>query len=235
MKSARSVGWALARRPAALAMTVALALGFGACSSDRGTTGPELPPNPPTNPQFRQAAFILDVNARTGKVSITPPKKDSTINGSAQRGAGLGGPQRSILAGDVVNLTASNFTASALGAFQPGKVRVTFDINITNRLASVDLITPTFPTPPAGTVGVLLFPYENVVTVTSGGVSTGGDGTDVIVELPSFGQIAPSSDWDGAPFNFFNDTGCPAGANDCYRYETYAQPLVAGSTSESQT
>lgn len=232
------VGRSLTRRPAAMALAVTTALVMGACSSDRGTTDPTLPPNPPGNPQFRQAAFILDVNTRTGQVVITPPKKPTT---SADVGNGpQGGPpiQRSILAGDVVLMTASNFTASAVGAFQPGKVRVTFDVNVTNRLSSVQLITPTFPTPPAGTNGVILFPYENVVTVTSGGVSTGGDGTDIIVELPSYGQIAPSTDWDATEHNFFNDTGCPTGGttpSDCYRHEVFTQPLAAGSTSEART
>src|SRR5262249_54980747 len=61
----------------------------------------------------------------------------------------------------------------------------------------------------------------------------------VIIELPSRGEVAPSSDFngDGAtltgdPFNFFNDTGCPAGGNsttntgsDCFRYEAYTAPL----------
>jgi hypothetical protein len=227
------VGRSLTRRPAAMALAVTTALVMGACSSDRGTTGPTLPPNPPGNPQFRQAAFTLDVNSRTGKVVITPPQKNTTTLAPGL----MNGPdiQRSILAGDVVNLTASNFTASAVGAFQPGKIRVTFDINVTNKLSSVQLITPTFPTPPAGTNGIILFPYENVVTVTSGGVSTGGDGTDIIVEMPSHGQIAPSTDWDAAEHNFFNDTGCPVGSNDCYRHEVYTQPLAAGSTSEART
>jgi hypothetical protein len=41
-------------------------------------------------------------------------------------------------------------------------------------------------------------------------------------------------DWDGAPHNFFNDTGCPAGANDCFRHEVFAQPLAPGATSEGR-
>lgn len=219
-----------------LASTTALSL---ACSDERGTSGPQLPGNPPPNPQIKSAAFIADVNLITGVVKISPPVSTVTPGLSAS----LAGPARSlhagdlnysILAGDAVEITASNMVASAQGAFAPGKVRVTFDVNVTNRLSSVELITPTFPTPPAGVSGVILFPYENVVTTTNGGVSTGGDGTDVIVELPSQGAIEAAISWDGAPHNFFNDAGCTAGSSDCYRYEAFAQPLAAGGTSEAR-
>ena len=214
-----------------------------ACGGDeRGSTGPRLPGNPPPNPQVRSAAFIADVNLVTGKVVISEPPTN-VMPGSAMASSpslsvgalGPGGPNYSIVAGDVVQLTSSNLAASTLGEFVPGKVRVTFDINITNRLSTVRLITPTFPTPPAGVPGVFLFPYEVVPTVTSGGVSVGGDGTDVIVEAPSVGSAVSAVTWDGAPHNFFNDAGCAAGANDCYRYEAYTQPLEAGGTSEART
>jgi hypothetical protein len=81
----------------------------------------------------------------------------------------------------------------------------------------------------------LLFPYDIAVAVTSGGSATGGQGNDIIVTLPSFGLVAPSTDWNGAPHNFFNDTGCPAGANDCYRYEEYPGPIFPGSTTVSRS
>src|SRR4029077_14298592 len=137
---------------------------------------------------------------------------------SYQMSGGITGPNFSIVAGDVVQLAASNYSASAVGAFSPGKIRVRFDINITNALSGVQLITPTFPVPPASVSGLFLFPYETVVTTTSGGVTVGGDGTEVVVEQPSYGQVGSSPDWAGAPYNFFKDTGCPAGSNDCYRY-----------------
>ena len=54
--------------------------------------------------------------------------------------------------------------------------------------------------------------------------------------------MAPSVDWkgdgtpgSGAPFNSLNDTGCPAGSNDCYRYEAYPSPVTPGATSLSRT
>ena len=52
--------------------------------------------------------------------------------------------------------------ASNLHQFTQDKVRIQFDVTITNQLTGVQLITPTFPTPPAGVTGVLLFPFENV-------------------------------------------------------------------------
>src|SRR5262249_39069940 len=142
-----------------------------------------------------------------------------------------GDVEMSLVGGDVVTLTSSNFVASAVGAFTPGKVRVTFNINVTNKLNGVQLIGPTvFPAAPAGTTGPLLFPYDIAVAVTSGGTATGGQGNDIIVTLPSYGLVAPSTDWDGAPHNFFNDTGCPAGSNDCYRWEEFPGPIFPGST-----
>jgi hypothetical protein len=226
---------------------VAIAAFTAACDTQpSGTTSPTLPGNPSPNPQIKSAAFIADVNLTTRKITISAPVTNVTPGASAgaagvaaAKTASLdlqaGGPSYSILAGDVVELTASNMVTSAVGQYTPGKQRVTFDINITNRLASVQLITPTFPTPPAGVTGVFLFPYENVVTVTTGSIGVGGDGTDVIVETPSYGLIEPSITWDGAPHNFFNDTGCPAGSNDCYRYEAFAQPLAAGATSAARS
>jgi hypothetical protein len=188
----------------------------------------------------------MDVNVRDGLVRITAPQGLSLSAANPGSAAGpsfsaMQGPSFSILAGDAVQLTTSNFFASNVGDFTPNKVRVKFDVNITNRLSSVELITPSFPTPPAGTQGVILFPFENVVTVTSGGTSVGGDGTDVIIELPSHGQVAPSTDWNGTandatsaaggdPFNFFNDTGCGTGSNDCYRWEAFGESLSGGAT-----
>jgi hypothetical protein len=216
----------------ALALTAA-ALVASACSSDQSGSGPVLPGNPPHNPQITRAAFLADVNVRTGEIRIAPPELTGTQGGllRANSTADGQGVELSLVGGDVVTLTSSNFVASAVGAFQPGKVRVTFDVNVTNKLNGVQLIGPTvFPAPPAGSTGPLLFPYDIAVAVTTGGTATGGQGNDIIVTLPSYGLVSPSTDWDGAPHNFFNDTGCPAGANDCYRWEEYPGPIFPGST-----
>src|SRR5262249_3402852 len=141
--------------------------------------------------------------------------------------------------GDAVRLIPSNFQASAVGAFIPGKVRVTFDVTIENKLTGINLITPTWPTPPAQ--GVMLIPLEQVVTTTPGG-TTGGDGNEILVELASYGQVTASVDWDGtgtagsgAPFNFFNDADCSqATSNDCFRWRAFVSPVLSSpATSES--
>lgn len=223
-------------RSARIFPTTALLLSVGltfACGKEQSGTGPGLPVDP-GNPQMRAVAFIADVNLRTGTIRITEPPAN-VIPSSATQLNTAGGPTYSIVAGDVVGLTASNMQSSAVGQFQPGKIRITFDINISNKLASVSLITPTFPPPPAGVTGLFLFPYEMVPTITTGGTSTGGDGTEVIVEQPSRGAVSAAVTWDGAPHNFFNDNGCPAGSSDCFRYEVFNQPLAGGATSEARS
>jgi hypothetical protein len=237
MQLVRRFGGQTRRALPAISLAAA-ALVASACSSDPSGSGPVLPGDPPHNPQITRAAFLANVNVRTGEIRIAPPVLDSAQNGllrasNLSDGSGI---ELSLVGGDVVTLTSSNFVASAVGAFQPGKVRVTFDVNVTNKLNGVQLVGPTvFPAPPAGTTGPLLFPYDIAVAVTSGGTATGGQGNDIIVTLPSYGLVAPSTDWNGAPHNFFNDTGCPAGANDCYRFEEYESPISPGSTTTARS
>lgn len=221
-------------------LTVAAIVG-SACSADRGQ-GPIIPGNPAPNPQITQAAFSAEVDVRGGVVKIKEPTLKGTQGGLSSIVRGSTSPASSsvdfsLVGGDVVTLTSSNFVASAVGAFQPGKVRVTFDINITNKLTGVQLVGPTvFPTPPAGTTGPLLFPYDIAVAVTSGGTATGGQGNDIIVTLPSYGLVAPSTDWNGAPHNFFNDVGCAASVtSDCFRFEEFAGPIFPGSTTSANS
>ena len=221
-------------------LTVAAIVG-SACSADRGQA-PIIPGNPAPNPQITQAAFLADVDVRGGVVKVREPQLKGTQGGLSSIVRGSKSPATSsvdfsLVGGDVVTLTSSNFVASAVGAFQPGKVRVTFDINITNKLTGVQLIGPTvFPAPPAGTTGPLLFPYDIAVAVTSGGTATGGQGNDIIVTLPSYGLVAPSTDWNGAPHNFFNDVGCAASTtSDCFRYEEFTGPIGPGSTTTARS
>lgn len=225
------------RRVLPAASLAAAVLVASACSSDPSGSGPVLPGDPPHNPQVTRAAFLANVNVRTGEIRIAPPELDSAQQGLLRAASRADGSvELSLVGGDVVTLTSSNFVASAVGAFQPGKVRVTFDVNVTNKLNGVQLVGPTvFPAPPAGTTGPILFPYDISVAVTSGGTATGGQGNDIIVTLPSYGLVAPSTDWNGAAHNFFNDTGCPAGANDCYRWEEYDSPIFPGSTTTARS
>jgi hypothetical protein len=228
-------GRQVARRLSAV-VAGALALVTGACADQ--TIAPAIPGSSPVA-AFRPMAFVADVNLREGRVNISSPTSSTTDRASL----GLGGEGQlySLLGGEAVRLIPSNFQASAVGAFTPGLVRVTFDVVIENKLPGIRFITPTWPTPPAA--GVILFPLEQVVTTTPGGV-TGGDGNDVVVELPSYGQVRPSIDWNGtgaagsgAPFSFFNDADCSAAtSNDCFRWEAYdLEVLPAPSTSSVRT
>lgn len=237
MKLVRRIGGQVRRAFPASMLTAAMILASACGSNQDSGAGPVLPGNPPPNPTLTRAAFLADVNARTGDVKIRPPELTGTqgglLRGSEESGNSV---ELSLVGGDVVTLTSSNFVASAVGAFEPGKIRVTFDINITNKLNGVQLIGPTvFPAAPAGTTGPLLFPFDIAVAVTSGGTATGGQGNDIIVTLPSYGLVAPSITWDGAPHNFFNDVGCVATSNDCFRWEEYPGPIFPGSTTVSRS
>lgn len=213
---------------------VSLLMGLAACADRSVVTGPALPRDPAPNASLRRAAFVLDVDVASGLVRISaPPTVLARAGGSA--GADHGARAvASLLAGDAVQLGASNFVASAVGEFVPGRVRVAFDVSITNRLSTTRLIRPTFPPPPPGAAAVVLFPFETVVTTTSGGTSVGGDGTEIIVELPNQGRVVPNSDWAGSPFNFFNDAGCSSAGDDCFPWESFG-PIEPGATSESRT
>ncbi len=207
---------------------------IGACASEKGVA-PVLPGQEAPS-QFRPLAFTADIDTRNGKIVIAAPTA-TTANAPTLSTAGGESPNLSLLGGEAVRLIPSNYQASAVGAFAPGKIRVTFDVLIENKLPGVKFITPTWPVSPAA--GVILFPLDYVVTTTPGGV-TGGDGNVVIIEQPRFGGVAPSIDWSGtgaagsgAPYSFFNDTDCSlATSNDCFRWESFdleIQPLTTSS------
>jgi hypothetical protein len=118
----------------------------------------------------------------------------------------------SLVGSDAVSLQTSNFTETALGK---NKITVRFDVAITNSLTNVTLIHPTVTPAPAGTTGLLLFPVQATPTAGSG-------------------SITASNDWDGAPFNFLNDGSCKGSGSNCYRWEEFAAPLPAGTTSAAQ-
>jgi Carboxypeptidase regulatory-like domain len=224
---------ASASRRLTTAIVAVGALFTTACATERAATAPVIPGNSPTA-QFKPLAFTADIDLRTGKVVIAAPTSSANKDGPTLSVGGEDRPNLSLLGGEAVRLVPSNYTASAVGAFTPNKVRVTFDVSIENKLPGVKFITPTWPVPPAA--GVILFPLDYTVTTTPGGV-TGGDGNVVIVEQPSFGGVEPSIDWNGtrtagsgAPFNFFNDVVCAAGpTSDCFRWEAFdleIQPLT---------
>ena len=231
---------ARATRRIASALTAFAAVFTAACDSTEKAAAPRLPENPIVT-QFKPLAFIADVNARQGTVRITSPSA-STANAPSLSIGGVEGPALSLLGGEAVRIVplAGTFNASLPGAFEANKIRVTFDVLIENKLPGISFITPTWPVAPAP--GVILFPLDYVVTTTPGG-PTGGDGNEVIVELPSRGQVVPSITWDGtgaagsgAPYSFFNDADCSlAVSNDCFRWEAFDATILPLSTSSVRT
>jgi Tol biopolymer transport system component len=127
-----------------------------------------------------------------------------------------GGASFAMLGANEIAAATSNVFRSSLGQFTPKKIRIRFDVALTNR-SSVDLLPPTFPTPPAGSQALLLFPFATRLTAGSGAIDA-------------------STDWDGGLFNFCRDGNCGAKSNsDCSRYEPYPAPLAAGATTAART
>jgi hypothetical protein len=206
------------------ALTALLALGACAEQNAPAPVAPVLPGVSAIPTQYRGAAFIMDVSSTRRTVRITAPS--SSINSRLNPNVLAGDANYSLLGGDAIELLTSNFQAGALGAVAPNKILITFDMQILNKLAGLRLDTPTFPTPPSGVTGVQAFPFE--ISVTSSAGSVGSSGNEVVVTTPRGGVVEPSSDWgnlplgDGNNHNFFNDVGCTATSNDCFRYEPFA-------------
>jgi Tol biopolymer transport system component len=186
---------------AAVAAAVA-AVALASCASDQ-VTQPD-PPGVPSDLGARAIAVRVDVAAGTATVL------DRT---GMAAGAGV---SFALLGANEIAATTSNFFRSAVGQFIAKKVRIRFDVALTNRSIAA-LLPPTFPTPPAGNQSVMLFPFSTTLT--------GGNGA-----------IDASTDWDGAFRNFFNDASCSSGGrSDCYRWEPYPAPFAPGATSAAQT
>jgi hypothetical protein len=190
--------------------TALILLLTAACSSESPPTAPDAPTAPT---DLGRAAFQLTIEVPTGRVSVTPPRR-SAGNSSAVPGAlGL-----SLVGNDVVTLHTTDCSFSVVPNNSKQK-RCTLGLAIENQLKLVDLVTPTtFPRPPAGTDGLLVFPL-----------------TAAALGVPGAGAV-PTTAWDNAPTNFFNDfSGCSGGkTSDCYRWERYPSPLAAGATSASR-
>jgi len=184
------------------------------CDSDREVVGPGSTP-------IVGSAIRLLVDVRAGRVTVAPPPastvaiKDESI-----------APSFALIGQHEIGVATSNFFRSAVGQFTPHRVRVRFDIALTNKLLNADLVPSTFPPPPSGVSEVIAFPFA---TDPSG----------------LFGlRVRASSDWDGtgaaesgSPHNFFNDANCngltPPG--DCFRWEAFGATIEPGATTAART
>lgn len=211
----------------------------GLCLGSCSTESPLAPVSSGTSAAspFSGMAFTATVDTRTRSVSIAPPPFAGTA-APTLRMAGVEQPALSLLGSDVVRLVPSNVKISALGVFVPNRIRVTFDVTLENKLPSLALIAPTWPTPPAPFV--IMFPLDYTVTSAPGGVS-GNDGNSIGVGLPGGGKVTPSENWDGigvagsgAPYSFFNNTDCSSiVTNNCFRWVTFGsqvQPITGRPT-----
>ncbi len=186
---------------------------LAACSSEPVAPG-TANGGPP--PGLDAVAIRLNVDLVQGTVQLAAPATPANPGNNRSY---------AMLGSNEVTATASNFLRSAPGAFQPNKVRVQFDVAITNRLTSATLVPSTFTGGPVP-AGLLLFPYRV---------------TQVIGGTPS--QVLASVDWNGdgtagsgAPRNFFNDFSCNTTGitSDCLRWEQFASPLYAGVTTPAR-
>ncbi len=220
-------------RPFAQVSAICMALLITACQTD-GPLKPVIPELIPAS-QFRPMAFIANVDMRNGRITITAPADKGPVTPTLALD-GPDGVSLSLLGGDAIRLLPTNYLASPVGTFAPGKIRVTFDVVIENKLPYVALTTPTWPEPPAS--GVILFPLDFMARLAPGDTSGGQD--SLVAIPPNSGMVTPSIEWNGtgavgsgAPFSFFNDIGCTGITSDeCFRwiaYETRVEPTSRSS------
>lgn len=181
-----------------LALLIAAAT-LGGCTTD----GPLTPPPPEVPDEVGEGAYHLTMDVASGHVTITPPR---------ERADAADGLSQSILGREVIGMEARNGVCTPTGK----RVHCTFELAVRNRLEGVTLVTPSsLPAPPAGTNGLIAFPYAAAALGVSGG------------------SAVPSKEWDHDPINMFNDfSGCKGPTSDCYRYEVYPGPLGPEQTSE---
>ncbi|WP_309672563.1 hypothetical protein [Gemmatimonas sp.] len=238
MRSAR-IDVLTAATPSAMALNLSRVcsllslLTASACVSAAATepTTPLSEGNATVSP-YRNAAFIVDISTTKRAVKVAAPS--GGIAGGSLPQRVFGGDvsvQPSLLGGDAVEMMASNYSAGVIGASAPGKILVTFDLTLVNRLRGLRLVTPTFPLPPNNVTGIQAFPIEVVALTTAGGATVTGGA--ITVTSPRSGTAVPSADWDGAPHSFFNDVGCGGLSNDCFRYEPFGT-LDASSASPAR-
>ena len=192
-------------RPSLTLLLSALVLAAG-CGTE-----PSDPPVPEPQPrQLLESAVQLRIDVPTGRVHVVPPAP-SLMRATTSLASSLAGS-------DLVEVEASNCSFVPVPNSRK-RIRCLLSLALTNRSKVVDLVTPTtFPRPPQGTNGVLVFPL-----------------TAAALGVPG-GSAIPSPEWDLGPHNFFNDFGScgTSTTSDCYRYKLYASPLASGRTSASQ-
>jgi hypothetical protein len=201
-------------RPSVKLLLVAVVGGLGACQ-DQGGTEPE-PISRSQELRGRALAIDIDLTSGTAKARFLT---------SAGLSTGSDGPSFALFGRNEISATVTNLTRSAVGEFTPLRVRVRFDLSLTNTLVNSDLVPSTFPLPPTGVNEVVAFPFAT----TPAGL---------------FGlKVRASTDWDGtgasgsgAPHNFFNDAICIGltPPSDCFRWEGFGPQVNGGASTAAR-
>ncbi|MGH7581103.1 MAG: hypothetical protein ACREM9_13065, partial [Gemmatimonadales bacterium] len=146
MSSLRSLRPLCLRVPCALGLAAAMA-----CSPDSPATGPEFPTAPP---DLAESAYELRIDVASGRITVTaPPALVRVVPATGSTMA------NSLLGRDAVRLHPTDCSFSVIPNNSKQK-RCTLNLAIENLLQFTDLVTPTtFPRPPQGTTGLLVFPY----------------------------------------------------------------------------
>jgi hypothetical protein len=180
----------------------------GAC--ERNSVAPDV-----STEQLVGRAVALDVDLDNNTVT--------QVSGSGLSANVAPGLSAALLGHNEVTTTITNVTRSNLSG--PYRVRIRFDLALTNNLQGADLVPATFPEPPVQQV--VAFPFATEPSSWWGGrVRATGDWN---------GTGQPGS---GAPWNFFNnDRHCWGSTppSDCYRWEAYGEVLPAGATTPART
>jgi hypothetical protein len=124
------------------------------------------------------------------------------------------GVSLSLLGQNEITATVSNMTTAPASG---NKVLVRFDLVLNNQFENAQLEPATFPNRPVNEV--VAFPFSASPVGTFGG------------------KITPSSDWDGSPWNFFNDDGCngSSATSDCFRWEGFGSLVAGGASTPSRS
>lgn len=181
----------------------ALVVAFVACSPEALES--PAPESGGAHPELAPYALALEVDVATARVRAVAPAGSGTSEGLAY----------SLLGNAEVAPTIGNITRSPV---VNGRVAFRFDVTLTSLLNSGNLVTPTFPIPPAGVQGLLLIPFQ-------------------VRDKQGPGTVRNGPEWDGLAHNFFNDVTCTAtsGGNDCYPYKLFPAPLGPLASTSAQT
>lgn len=175
---------------------------------------------------------LLEVDVLGRRVRMATPE--------AEPAHSPGGPNFSILEGRSIGLEIRNYTVSAPGEFRAGKVRVRFDVSVSNLLPGVVLVPPALGGAAAPARSLMLFPILQSGTLTTGTTTVTDDGS-VLVDRGLQAVVEPSEDWDGEGtpsdrqgFDFAGDSICTIPAPGCSRWEALS-PLASGASSASHS